>query len=58
MQSDDRFGADISLLQSILDSLVVGTISIDLEGAITVFNEAAARLMGVPKEQALGRHLL
>ena len=58
MQSDDRFGADISLLQSILDSLVVGIISIDLEGAITVFNEAAARLMGVPKEQALGRHLL
>jgi len=58
MQSDDRFGADISLLQSILDSLVVGIVSIDLEGEITVFNEAAARLMGVPREQALGRHLL
>ena len=58
MQSDDRFGADISLLQSILDSLVVGIVSIDIEGEITVFNEAAARLMGVPEEQALGRHLL
>ncbi len=58
MQSDQRFGADISLLRSILDSLVDGIISIDLDGALTVFNEAAARLMGVPKEQALGKHLL
>src|SRR5208337_1083588 len=45
-------------LQSILDSLVVGIISIDLDGTITVFNEAAARLMGVPREQALGKPLL
>ncbi len=58
MESDDRFCGDISLLQSILDSLVVGIISIDREGTITVFNEAAARLMGVPREQALGKHLL
>ncbi len=58
MESDDRFGGDISLLHSILNSLVVGIVSIDCEGAITVFNEAAARLMGVPREQALGKHLL
>ncbi len=58
MEPDDRFAGDVSLLQSILNSLVVGIVSIDLEGAITVFNEAAARLMGVPRERALGRHLL
>jgi len=58
MESDDRFGGDISLLQSILDSLVVGIVSIDREGTITVFNEAAMRLMGVPREQALGKPLL
>ena len=58
MEPDDRFAGDVSLLQSILNSLVVGIVSIDLEGAITVFNEAAARLMGIPREQALGRHIL
>jgi PAS domain S-box-containing protein len=58
MDPDDRFAGDVSLLQSILNSLVVGIVSIDLEGAITVFNEAAARLMGIPREQALGRHIL
>ncbi len=58
MEPKKHFTGDISLLQSILDSLVVGVIAIDLDGAITVFNEAASRLMDVPKEQALGRHLL
>ncbi|NTU48568.1 MAG: PAS domain S-box protein, partial [Syntrophobacteraceae bacterium] len=43
---------------SVLDSLTNGVVAIDLEGRITVFNEAAARLMGVHKEEALGRHLL
>ena len=58
MEPKKHFTGDISLLQSILDSLVVGVIAIDLDGAITVFNEAASRLMDVPKEQALGKHLL
>ncbi len=58
MELDDRFAGDMSLLQPILDSLVVGIVSIDLDGMITLFNEAAARLMGVSKQQALGRHLL
>ncbi|MGO9376770.1 MAG: sigma 54-interacting transcriptional regulator [Syntrophobacteraceae bacterium] len=58
MEPKKHFTRDISLLQSILDSLVVGVISIDLDGMITVFNEAASRLMGVPKEKALGSHLL
>ena len=58
MEPKKHFTGDISLLQSILDSLVVGVISIDLDGMITVFNEAASRLMDVSKEQALGRHLL
>ncbi len=46
------------LLQPILDSLTVGIISIDLEGIITLFNEAAVRLMGVSKQEAIGKHLL
>jgi len=58
MEPKKHFTGDISLLQSILDSLVVGVISIDLDGMITVFNEAASRLMNVSKEQALGSHLL
>ncbi len=58
MEPKQHFTGDISLLQSILDSLVVGVISIDLDGTITVFNEAASRLMNVSKEQALGSHLL
>ena len=58
MEPKKHFTGDISLLQSILDSLFVGVISIDLDGMITVFNEAASRLMNVSKEQALGSHLL
>ncbi|SPF48324.1 conserved hypothetical protein [Syntrophobacter sp. SbD1] len=58
MEFDDQFGGDIPLLQSILDSLVVGIVAIDLDAAIIVFNEAAGRLMSVSREQALGRHLL
>ena len=58
MNLKEPFGGDISLLQSILDSSVVGMIAIDRESTITVFNEAASRLMDVTKEQALGRHLL
>ncbi|MGE5188970.1 MAG: sigma 54-interacting transcriptional regulator [Gemmatimonadota bacterium] len=42
----------------VLDSLASGVLAIDLEGRIVVFNEAAARLLGVPKDEALGRSLL
>jgi transcriptional regulator with PAS, ATPase and Fis domain len=35
-----------------------GVIAIDREGAIIVFNDAAARLLAVGKEDALGRRLL
>ncbi len=45
-------------LGTVLDSLASGVLAIDRDGTIVVFNEAAARLLGVPKEEALGRSLL
>jgi PAS domain S-box-containing protein len=42
----------------VLDSLASGVLAIDREGTIVVFNDAAARLLGVPKDEALGRSLL
>jgi len=42
----------------VLDSLASGVLAIDREGTIVVFNEAAARLLEVPKTEAVGRSLL
>lgn len=42
-------------IASILDSTHDAIVAIDLYGRITIFNEAAARLIGFPKEQAIGR---
>jgi PAS domain S-box-containing protein len=58
MHSYDEPAERISLLQSLLESLINGVIAIDCEGTIIVYNEAAARLMDTPKEQALDRHIL
>ncbi len=46
------------LLGTVFDSLPVGVLAIDRNGDVVVFNEAAARLLGVPRENALGRPLL
>ncbi len=58
MITKDQSGPDTSFLQAILDSLVNSVIAIDNEGTIRLFNEAASRLMDIPEEQAIGRHLL
>ncbi len=50
--------ANNGFLGTVLDSLASGVVAIDREGTIVVFNEAAARLLGVPKAEALGRSLL
>jgi PAS domain S-box-containing protein len=42
----------------ILDSLSSGVLAIDRDANIIVFNDASARILGVPKEKALGRSLL
>lgn len=47
----------MQIMASILDSLTSGVVAIDLEGTVTVFNEAAAKLMGISKEDALGKPL-
>ncbi len=46
------------LMSTILDSLSSGVIAIDCDEKIIVFNDAAARLMGLSKEHALGARLL
>ncbi|HJX15949.1 MAG TPA: sigma 54-interacting transcriptional regulator, partial [Candidatus Deferrimicrobiaceae bacterium] len=46
------------ILGTVLDSLASGVIAIDRGGDIVVFNSAASRLLGYPKEEALGRNLL
>jgi len=51
-------GQDIAFLDRLLDSITSGVIAIDREGTIRVFNEAAARLLGVEKGKALGKSLL
>jgi transcriptional regulator with PAS, ATPase and Fis domain len=48
----------MSVALSILDSLTSGVVGIDREAKIIVFNDAAARLLDVQKENALGRNLL
>ena len=47
-----------AILGRALDSMANGVIAIDREGTIIVFNDAAARLLGVGKGDALGRRLL
>src|SRR5512139_3644418 len=47
----------MQIMASILDSLTSGVVAIDLEGTVIVFNEAATKVMGMPKEDALGKPL-
>jgi len=47
-----------AVLCRVLDSMANGVIAIDREGMIFVFNDAAARLLGVGKMDALGKRLL
>lgn len=51
-------GDSEAILGRVLDSMANGVIAIDREGTILVFNDAAARLLGVAKEDALGKLLL
>ena len=53
MQGDSE-----AMLCRVLDSMANGVIAIDREGTIIVFNDAAARLLGVEKGKALGKNLL
>jgi len=46
------------LMSTILDSLSSGVIAIDCDERITVFNDAAGRLMGVSREDVLGRNIM
>jgi PAS domain S-box-containing protein len=51
-------GDSEAILCRVIDSMANGVIAIDREGTIFVLNTAAARLLGVEKENALGRNLL
>ncbi len=48
------FPSDIPC-QAIMDSVADGVFTVDLDWAITSFNRAAARITGVPAEEAIGR---
>jgi PAS domain S-box-containing protein len=54
----DLEGNREAVLGRVLDAMANGVIAIDRDGEIFVFNEAAARLLGVEKGKALGRSLL
>ena len=41
--------------QIILDSIADGVFTVDLEWRITSFNEAAEKITGIPREEAIGR---
>jgi transcriptional regulator with PAS, ATPase and Fis domain len=45
-------------LGTILESLTSGVLAIDQDARVVVFNAAAARLLCIPKKEALGRKLL
>src|SRR5512134_3175943 len=45
-------------LYRVLDSMTNGVIVIDRDGKILLYNVAAARLLGMAKEEAIGRNLL
>jgi PAS domain S-box-containing protein len=47
-----------AFLGVILDSLASGVLAIDRDSKIIVFNDAAARILGVSKENAIGKPLL
>ena len=51
-------GDSEAILSRVIDSMANGVIAIDREGTIFVFNDAAARLLGVEKGKALGKNLL
>ncbi|GAB4235559.1 MAG: sigma-54-dependent Fis family transcriptional regulator [Deltaproteobacteria bacterium] len=51
----EAYGTDLG---RVLDAMAAGVIAIDREGTILVFNDAAARLLGVGKAGALGKRLL
>ncbi|HEY6096939.1 MAG TPA: PAS domain S-box protein, partial [Candidatus Deferrimicrobium sp.] len=51
-------GNSEAILGRVLDAMANGVIAIDREGTIFVFNDAAARLLGVEKGKALGKRLL
>jgi PAS domain S-box-containing protein len=51
-------GDSEAILGRVLDAMANGVIAIDREGTIFVFNDAAARLLGVEKGKALGKSLV
>ena len=51
-------GNSEAILGRVLDAMADGVTAIDREGTIFVFNDAAARLLGVEKGKALGKSLL
>ena len=48
-QPDERF------FRVILDSIADGVFTVDRDWAVTSFNRAAERILGIPRDQAIGQ---
>ena len=49
------FGSVVNLTPSELDALPYGLITLDSEGRVLHYNDTESRMVGLPKEQVLGR---
>jgi PAS domain S-box-containing protein len=54
-EASERVRVQLEFTRAVAGSLGEGVIAIDLDGRITLFNDAAGRLLGVSEENALGK---
>jgi PAS domain S-box-containing protein len=52
---DERGGPSAAWLEGILDSISEGVFSVDEQWLVTSLNRAAEQLLGIPREEAIGR---
>lgn len=53
----DVFETTLNRLHTVMDSAHNGIIALDIDGMITHYNAAAEVMFGLPREQAIGRHI-
>jgi transcriptional regulator with PAS, ATPase and Fis domain len=57
-KKEKNSGKAYQYLNSVLDTLTLGVFTADAGGTILSLNQAATRLMNIPKEFALGKHIV
>lgn len=43
-------------MDAILQSMAAGVLTVDAQGYVTTFNSAAEEILGIPRQEAIGRH--